>query len=214
MKIIDSTPETTNQALPYRMYLPTNYENKEEWPLIVFLHGSGERGNDPNKLDRYGLTSLIKNRTDFPFIVLAPLCPAEKKWEAIYNEVMSLVDNISQAHKVNQKQMYLTGMSMGGAGVWHYGVTNPNKFAAYAPIAGYMHNPDEVIKLKDKPIWAAHGKQDKAIPFKKAEEIINKLTGQSNKVVFKIYETEGHEVCTNAYKDDDLYKWFLEQIAQ
>jgi len=181
------------------------------WPLILYLHGSGERGVDLNKLDRFGLTGFLKQAVNFPFITLAPLCPENEIWDNNYKATMSLLDQILKNYRIDQKKIYLTGMSMGGCGAWHFGIFNPNRFAAIVPVCGFVATPHAVRVLKSKPIWTFHGKMDKSVPVDATENLVKILGGVSENIRFTKYKNKGHEVCTIAYYENGLYDWLLKQ---
>jgi len=197
----------------YRIYLPNEYDKNEDkmWPLILYLHGSGESGTDLNKLDRFGLTSYLEHAVNFPFITLAPLCPENEIWDINYKATMALMELILKNYRVDPKRIYLTGISMGGCGAWHFGILNPDFFAAIVPVCGFAAIPRAVAVLKDKPIWTFHGKQDSSVPFEITENLVKVLGGVSETVRFTKYEDKGHEVCTLAYHENSLYEWLLKQ---
>src|SRR6187402_2171235 len=119
--------------LKYLLYLPPEYKESgdKRWPLMLFLHGAGERGSDVQRVAIHGPLSLVKQGTNFPFIIVAPQCPAGQIWET--EPLLQLLDKITASHNVDTNRIYLTGLSMGGYGSWKLGLTYPERFAAVAP---------------------------------------------------------------------------------
>ena len=118
----------------YLLYLPKGYEKQKSWPLMLFLHGAGERGDDLKLVKKHGPPKLIAKGKDFPFIVVSPQCQKERWWEPI--ELTALLDHIVKTHKVDADRIYVTGLSMGGFGSWRLAAHTPHRFAAIAPICG------------------------------------------------------------------------------
>ncbi|MDC7221000.1 MAG: dienelactone hydrolase family protein [Spirochaetales bacterium] len=214
MSIHDNSIEVTSkEKVNYRLFLPKSYQDNEEskWPLILYLHGAGERGTDQIKLRKYGLFPFIESKADFPFVVLAPLCPKGEVWDFQYKNIMNLLDQIQTDYSIDSNRIYLTGMSMGGQATWNFAIYNPSRFAAIAPVCGCIASPNTCKKLSKVPIWTFHGKKDQAIPFEETQKIVDILSPLNPNLKFSVYEVNGHEVCTMAYEDLDLYEWLLEQ---
>ena len=121
-------------TLGYLLYLPKDYAQKDSWPLMLFLHGAGERGNDLQRVKLHGPPKLIAADKEFPFIVVSPQCPKDRWWEPF--ELTALLDEIVERHKVDQDRIYVTGLSMGGFGTWSLAAYTPDRFAALVPICG------------------------------------------------------------------------------
>src|SRR4030066_1336392 len=119
----------------YLLFLPEGYENKQQrWPMILFLHGAGERGNDLNLVKKHGLPKIIEQQKDFPFIVVSPQCPQGQWWTEKVEVLINLLDEIVNRYNVDTERIYLTGLSMGGYGTWTLAAAYPERFAAIAPI--------------------------------------------------------------------------------
>jgi predicted peptidase len=192
----------------YLLYLPKDYDkrSKERWPLILFLHGSGERGDDLDKVKTHGPPKLIAQGQEMPFIVVSPQCPERGRWEP---EVLSaLLDSVTKKYKVDKDRIYLTGLSMGGFGTWALATAEPDRFAAIAPICG-GGNPQLASRLKDVPTWVFHGGKDPTVPIKESEDMVAALKAAGGDVKFTVYPEAGHDSWTQAYNDPELYKWFL-----
>jgi predicted peptidase len=198
-----------NISLNYLLYLPRGYRTREKkWPLMLFLHGSGERGSNLELIKKYGPPKLVEKGKDFPFILVSPQCPEDMWWAAdiLYAFLTDLIDNL----KVDKDRIYITGLSMGGFGTWDLALKYPDKFAAVAPICG-GGNPLEACKIKDLPIWIFHGAKDNVVPVEKAFEMIEALKNCGGNPLVTIYPDRAHDSWTPAYKDVLLYDWFLQQ---
>jgi predicted peptidase len=204
----------------YLLYLPSDYEKALErtWPLILFLHGSGERGNDLELLKRQPLPKILDERKDFPFIVLSPQLPlAMGNWSGLIDPVKALLDQIQAGYSVDARRVYLTGLSMGGFGTWEFALRYPKRFAAIVPIAGgYRYQsktiPENICDLKDLPVWVFHGARDVNVMPSQSEDMVEALKACGGKVRFTLYPDADHAVSwTRAYSDPELYKWMLEQ---
>lgn len=201
----------------YLLFLPKGYDAKaaKKWPLMLFLHGAGERGTNVWLVAKHGPPKLVKDRADFPFIVVSPQVLTGQRWE---NDVMlALLDDIIATHKVDPTRVYLTGLSMGGYGTWSLGTAYPERFAAIAPICGggdtvlfRLADPKKVAALKTLPIWAFHGDKDTAVPLKKSEEMVDALKKFGcEDVKLTIYPGVGHDSWTETYNNQAFYDWLL-----
>lgn len=194
----------------YLLYLPEDYAKSDKsFPLVLFLHGMGESGEDIEKVKTHGLPKLINEGKEFPFIVVSPQCPDEYFWN---DEILiALLDHIEQNYRVNKNKIYVTGLSMGGHGTWTLALANPDRFAAIAPICGWSH-PAELCNLSNMPIWVFHGAKDSVVPLSDSEQIVEQLKAcGSTKVKFTIYPEANHDSWTKTYNNEELYKWLLEQ---
>ncbi|MFV1996068.1 MAG: prolyl oligopeptidase family serine peptidase, partial [Verrucomicrobiales bacterium] len=200
---------TRTLALDYLLYLPRDYQAKadESWPLLVFLHGSGERGDDLEKVKIHGPPMLIEAGKEFPFIVVSPQCPPDQWWDP--EAVMGLIEEIEADHRVDPKRIYLTGLSMGGFGTWDLVGRHPEKFAAAAPICG-GGNWLLARDLGQVPLWVFHGAKDNAVPLSESERLVNLIKGKgSEHIKFTVYPEAGHNSWTESYDNPELYEWFL-----
>lgn len=210
---------THTGELKYLLYLPQDYNKSSDkkWPLMLFLHGAGERGNDVQRVTVHGPMSLVKQGTNFPFIILAPLCPANEIWQ---NEpLVQLLDLIESKYAVDTNRVYLTGISMGGYGTWKLGLENAVRFAAIAPICGggnmievILGTWDKGAPLKTLPIWAFHGAKDDVVPLDESERIVKQLKkfGAKN-VNLTVYPEAKHDSWKLTYADPKFYDWLLLQ---
>jgi predicted peptidase len=197
--------------LDYLLYLPEDYgkEQNKKWPLILFLHGAGERGDDVQLVAKHGPPKLLAGKTDLAvknFIVASPQCPANKWWEP--TEVIALLDEVSQKYSVDPDRVYLTGLSMGCFGTWETAARYPQRFAAIAPICG-GGDPRTAETLKGLPIWVFHGARDKTVPLSSSERMVDALKELDADVKFTVYPEAGHDSWTETYDNPELYEWFL-----
>ncbi len=207
--------DSTGKGLKYLFFLPPGAEkySTRKWPVILFLHGAGERGDDPGILLRHGIPRLVETRSGFPFITLSPQCPARFSWTSQLDSVHSLLISVLKAYPCDVHRVYLTGISMGGNGAWTLGAFYPTHFAAVAPICGYglaRHGfPQKVCALKDVPIWTFHGKSDPIIPVEESRILVETLRACGGRVRFTVYPGVGHDSWTRTYDNPHLYRWFL-----
>ena len=195
----------------YLLYAPTDYgkDSAKKWPLILFLHGSGESGDDLEKVKTHGPPKLIAHGKEFPFIVVSPQCPSPRVgWDT---EVLNgLLDDVIAHYSVDQDRVYLTGLSMGGYGTWALASDAPQRFAAIAPICGGGTPRRMARRLNKMPIWVFHGGKDPTVPIKEAQDMVDALKAQGSDVKFTVYPEAGHDSWTATYDNPDLYTWFLE----
>lgn len=201
--------------LAYRLSLPYAYEerNEKKWPLILFLHGIKKRGEDLRVLDGYGLTGIAENDKNFEFIVVTPQCPSFSSWLLERDSVMALLDEIISTYRVDSERVYLSGFSMGGAGVWDLAAHSPELFAAIVPLAGRFH-PEQAHLLDNVPIWAFHGEDDDVIPVERTVEMVEALEKIGGNVQCTIYPGLKHNVMKETYGNPELYKWLLNHKKQ
>jgi len=202
--------------LEYLIYLPRDYDSKssKRWPLMLFLHGAGERGTNVQRAAIHGPLKLVKQGKDFPFIIVAPLCPEGQDWS---NEpLLTLLDYVTRKFAVDTNRVYLTGLSMGGYGTWRLGVAYPERFAAIVPICGGGSLIDVILGgrerrgLKTLPVWAFHGAKDNVVPIEESERMVNALKKLGAKEVkLTVYPDATHDSWTETYNNPELYEWLL-----
>ncbi|MFQ6029266.1 MAG: prolyl oligopeptidase family serine peptidase [Dehalococcoidia bacterium] len=203
--------------LDYLLFLPKDYPEDPStlWPLMLFLHGRDESGDDLNIVKRHGLPKIIEEGEDFPCIAVSPQCPADTNWVDLTELLMALLNSITQQHRVDRQRIYLTGLSMGGRGAWSLAVKYPQVFAALAPICGRIPDVPQFMErvrlLKDVPIWVFHGAQDPVVPVQNSDSIVAALREVHGQVTYTVYPEAGHDSWTETYKNPDLYLWMLNQ---
>lgn len=202
--------------MDYLLFLPQDYraDPKKRWPLILFLHGVGERGDDPEQVKAHGIPKIVEQRADFPFIAVSPQCPVDSWWSAHIKELDGLLNEVIATYSVDTDRLYLTGLSMGGYGTWHLASLYPKQFAALAPVCGggpwHLGFPEKVSVLKDIPIWVFHGAQDDVVPLGESEKMVDALEACGGNVRFTVYPDAAHDSWTETYDNQELYEWFLQ----
>ena len=205
----DATFEATlsrRVALPYRVWLPDGYSSSgKAWPAILFLHGSGERGNDLSFLQRNGPPHIAGTR-GLPFVVIAPQLKEGETWSG--DAVLALLDRLEGALAIDTTRVYLTGLSMGAYGAYEAAIAAPARFAAILTVSG-AGNPAEVCKLKAVPTWIIHGAKDDIIPVQSGREMAKRLENCKGDVRWTLEPDTGHDAWTKVYDDPATYEWFL-----
>lgn len=203
--------------LNYLVYTPSQVgeQTGKKWPLVIFLHGAGERGTDLNLVKKHGLTMMAEQGEKFPFILAAPQCPVESFWDRQLDALDGFLSELLRTYPIDTERIYLTGLSMGGFGTWHWSERRPNAFAAIAPICGgampMLGFPERIKKIKHVPVWAFHGDSDDVVPLSSSQELVDVLRENNGNVRFTVYEGVGHDSWTRAYKEPELIPWLLKQ---
>ena len=195
-------------TMDYLLFLPDGYDQQESWPLMLFLHGAGERGDDLKLVKKHGPPKIVETKKDFPFIVVSPQCKPNIWWQPM--KLIALLDEIVAKYKVDEDRIYVTGLSMGGFGTWALAAQTPDRFAAVAPICGggppYWARP-----IPPRPVWAFHGGKDFLVPPRRSEEMVEALKKFGGKPKLTVYPDAGHDSWTETYDNPELYEWLLEQ---
>src|SRR5262249_1451408 len=205
--------DAKGKALPYRLLLPENYDPKQKYPLVVFLHGAGERGTDNDKQLIHGVPEFAKaeNRKKYPCILIAPQCPNDEKWgdwtvnAPLAKEptepgrlVLELIDAIQKENSGDSKRIYLTGLSMGGFGTWDLISREREKCAAAVPICG-GGDVKQAPKLTKIPIWVFHGAKDGAVKVERSREMVEAIKKAGGEPKYTEFPSEGHASWVPAY---------------
>ncbi len=208
---------STTVGANYLLFLPKEYaaQKSKRWPLILFLHGAGERGTNIWKVAVHGPPKIVKDKPDFPFIVVSPQCPAGQMWDD--NVLLALVDEMMANYRVEKGRVYLTGLSMGGYGTWRLGLAYPERFAAIAPICGggdpvalLLADRKRVEAVKTLPVWAFHGAKDPVVKLEESQRMVDALKRAGCKEVeLTVYPEAQHDSWTETYNNPKLYDWFL-----
>lgn len=215
------TAVTKEVKLRYLLFLPEGYSEKKtnKWPLLLFLHGAGERGTNLAAVAVHGPPKVVKTRPDFPFIVVSPQCPSGGRWQT--DSVLALLDSVLAEYNVDESRVYLTGLSMGGFGTWSLAASHPERFAAVAPICGggdvidlLLAPPAKAKALKTLPVWAFHGAKDDVVKLSESERMVaaHKRLGAEAKLT--VYPEAGHDSWTATYANQELYDWFLKHSRE
>ncbi len=213
--LADDSPQTSQRldvtvkvGMDYLLALPKNYDQQDSWPMVLFLHGAGERGDDLELVKKHGPPKLIGEGKDFPFIVVSPQCPNDVWWEPI--ELTALLDQVIKTHKVDEDRIYVTGLSMGGFGTWRLAAFTPDRFAAIAPICG-GGEPYWARRFSRLPTWVFHGAKDQSVPHERSQEMIDAMIEKGGEPKLTVYPEAGHDSWTETYNNPEFYKWLLEQ---
>ncbi|GAF70929.1 unnamed protein product, partial [marine sediment metagenome] len=178
----------------------------EKPPMILFLHGAGERGSDIEDVKRHGLPKEIEAGRELPFVTVSPQCEEGAMWDA--DALGCLVDEVARAQDVDPTRIYVTGLSMGGRGTWELAVRYPKRFAAIAPVCGWAH-PLWARRVRRMGVWVFHGALDAVVRMEKTLNIIRELKALHADVSFTVYPMATHDSWTETYANPDLYDWFL-----
>jgi predicted peptidase len=194
----------------YLLYLPEAYEQQQSWPLVLFLHGAGERGDDLEKVEIHGPPKLIAAGKHFPFVCVSPQCPEDSWWDA--TQLLALLDEVVRTHKIDEDRIYVTGLSMGGFGTWELAARAPRRFAAIAPICGGGEAiPLRVRRFAHLPVWAFHGAEDNVVPLERSQQMVEILEKEGGAPKLTIYPDAAHDSWTETYNNPELYEWLLAQ---
>lgn len=202
--------ETAEFSIPVRMKylvsLPDEYESKKKWPLVLFLHGAGERGTNIDKVKVHGPPKLIEAGKKFPFVTISPQCPGGRWWDT--TELMGLLDHVQQKYRIDKDRIYVTGLSMGGFGTWSLAARAPNRFAAIAPICG-GGDPMWARGIAHIPTWAFHGARDRVVPVERTKSMVDAIKTRNPGVKVTIYPDANHDSWTATYENPKFYEWLL-----
>jgi predicted peptidase len=216
------------KVLKYRLLKPLNFNSNKVYPLVIFLHGAGERGDDNTVQLVHGMADFCKTarRDQNPCYVLAPQCPKNEKWADIdwasngvelpdqpsdsMRLVFELVDSMLSEAALDKNRIYITGLSMGGYGTWDAIARRPDFFAAALPICG-GGDPKTAEKIKHIPISCFHGDNDKVVPPERSQTIIDAIKNAGGNPKYTEYPGVGHDSWTRTYSDDAVHQWLFSQ---
>ena len=208
-----STNLTLPVSLKYHIYFPDNYHDSDtSFPMVLFLHGSGERGDNIGLVEKHGIPKMINNGHTFPFITVAPQCPELQWWsEPLYTKTLIfLVEEIIRNNRVDIGRIYATGLSMGGYGTLSIAKERPDLFTAIVPVCGGMDTTN-IEKLRDIPIWLFHGDADEVVPVENSELIYDLLKPINHNIKITIYKDVDHNSWDRTYDNKKMYEWMLKQ---
>lgn len=201
---------------PYVLYVPRNYTPEQRWPLILFLHGAGECGNDGMLQVAVGLApAMMKATAEWPFLVLMPQKPDRRSaWEDHDEALMAMLKKTQHDFAVDERQQFLTGLSQGGHGTWVLGAKHKDLWAAIAPVCGYANATEIAPALTQMPIWCFHGDADKAVPVQQSKDLTAAVQQAGGHAELTIYAGVGHNSWEKAYGEAGLADWFLAAGAE
>jgi predicted peptidase len=211
------------RELEYVVYVPRGYDPSRAWPLILFLHGSGESGTDGSRQLAQGLPrELVWNPDRWPFIVIIPQKPSQDtEWEQYELELMTVLARARREYNVDPSRLILTGLSQGGHGAWVLGARHAELWAAVVPVCGYSRAPrggtgvfngmaaELVAGLKAVPVWAFHGEADDVVPVAETRAMIAALEAAGQRPRVTTYSGVGHGCWERAYGESELPTWLL-----
>jgi predicted peptidase len=209
------SPTDESQQISYLLFLPCGYCQAPEqgWPLMLFLHGSGERGTGNLPLvKKHGPPKLVETNRNFPFVVVSPQCPKETHWgsPAMLKLLSELLVDLTERFSVDANRICATGLSMGGGGAWMLAMTYPDRICAIAPMCGAI-DPVAARKIKSVPTWYFEGEDDKPGLLVSSRKLIDAIRAEGGQVRTTYYPNVGHNCWDLAYSDPKLYEWLLEQ---
>lgn len=220
--------DAAGEKLPYRLLKPKNYDASQRYPLVLFLHGAGERGSDNTKQLVHGMADFSSDAVmnKYPAFVVAPQCPDERKWVEVpwtdeehampkepsvaLRQTFELLEALSKEFSIDADRIYITGLSMGGFGTWDAIQRKPDLFAAAAPVCG-GGDTNYAARIKDVPVWAFHGDQDDAVKVRRSRDMIAAIKAAGGQPKYTEYPGVGHDSWTATYRDPELYQWLFAQ---
>lgn len=195
---------------PYLLYLPKAYSlDHQKYPLVIYLGGGAQNGNDLTKLKTHGPPFYIEKGHEYNFILVSPQCPEHTYWttenwfDALYADLLS-------HYRIDTTRIYVTGISNGGFGTWQVAMDYPYRFAAIAPLCGGVNDKDtlHIDTLKNLPVWTFHGTADTMIPIAETERVVKKLAPYGH-IQFTRLPGEGHGI-QYLYEDNRIFDWLLQ----
>lgn len=198
---------TRSEPMPHLLYLPPGYGESgsgKRWPLVLFLHGAGESGQNLEMVKKHGPPMLISRGKHFPFILVTP--QTDHGWRP--QELGRLLDSIESNYAVDRSREYVTGLSMGGFGTWAMLTSFPERFAAAVMICG-GGDPGAAAKVKETPLWVFHGAKDTVVSIERSRADVDALHGLNAEVRFTIYPDATHDSWTETYDNPAVYRWLL-----
>ncbi|MEK6287831.1 MAG: prolyl oligopeptidase family serine peptidase [Acidobacteriota bacterium] len=218
----------------FRVFTPKGWTRKKKWPVILFLHGAGERGDDNVAQTNVGIgPALLRQRESLGFIVVLPQCPRNRWWTErdMQAQALKALDQAVEEFNGDPKRTYLTGLSMGGYGLWFMAASNPARFAAYAVVCGGVRPPPRLSlppeaappgtaadpygavasKVGKTPVWVFHGAADPVVPVSESRKMVEALKAAGGNVRYNEYEGIGHNSWDKAYAEPELFGWMLAQ---
>ncbi len=225
---LNRTAEVKGVKYRYQVYVPADWTSSKKWPVILFLHGAGERGEDGILQTEVGIgTAVRRDAKRFPAVIVMPQCRRNLWWTepAMEAQALKALDQTIKEFKGDRTRIYLTGLSMGGYGTWSIASKYPDRFAALAPICGGVREPRRgeqaeqpadpyspvAAKIAKTPVWIFHGGADKTVPVIESRSMNAVLNKAGANVRYTEYEGVGHNSWDKAYAEPEFVTWLLEQ---
>jgi len=202
----------TAMNLPYQILLAQNYKKNKKYPLIIHLHGYDKRGNDNQKPLERVENYFYQAQEHKDCIVIIPQCPKNLTWESakVRQTTFELIQEIEKNYSIDTQKIYITGLSMGGFGVWSFLESYPQKFAAAIAICG-GGNPESVPKFKNTVLWIFHGAKDESVSVENSRKMFNALKKAGAKPKYREYPELAHNSWDAAFQEKELWQWIFEQ---
>jgi predicted peptidase len=204
--------------LPYLLYEPERPAPSawgDRHPLVVFLHGIEERGDELSRVAVHGPPLLAEAGRTFPFYLAAPQCPADSSWIFELDGLRLFLKELVYRLHIDTERIILTGLNMGGFGTWHLAVENPHAFAGIVPVCGgaacVSGLKERIRTIAHVPVWAFHGGKDDVVPLALEQELVDALREAGGTAELTVYPEAGHDSWTPAYQDPKLYEWIMER---
>ena len=198
--------------LEFMVYTPEKIS--QNMPVLLFLHGIGERGNNLELIEKYALPKYL-NRMDIPYIVIAPQCLEGNFWDYHLRDIEQILEEEYKIYHYDKNRVCILGCSMGAYGAWNYIIQRPNLFKGVVAVAGGIMLPvkQNLLLIKDKPILLYHGDKDDVVDISESENAYNKLKEVgANNIELKIVKDDNHFLCSHAFKDKYLFEWLERNI--
>lgn len=232
---LDRTVSVGGVSYRYQVFVPVNFDPHKKWPVVLFLHGAGERGDNGLLQTDVGLGRAIRrSASDLPFIVVMPQCRADRTWMFLdmQGQALAALEESIKEFRGDRERVYLTGISMGGYGTWDLAAKYPGRFAALVPICGGIRGPERFpqlhVSLVDDPkiadpyaetarrvgktpVWMFHGAEDESVPVEESRKMARALEEAHANVRYTEYAGVGHNSWDRAYAEPGLIQWVLEQ---
>jgi predicted peptidase len=229
---LDRTIKVGDVSYRYQVYIPADWSKKKRWPVILYLHGAGERGSDGIIQTEVGIGTAIRRHAErVPAIVVFPQCLKDRWWPEpeMQAQALKALDQAMKEFNGDPARVYLTGISMGGYGTWAIASSNPSRFAALAPVCGGVRTPPRVAipsgtpdpnaasdpyqavaqKVGSTPVWVFHGGADTVVPVSESRKMVDALKASGGNVRYNEYEGVGHNSWDKAYSEPEFFSWLL-----
>jgi predicted peptidase len=214
---LNKTVTVEGTSYPYVVYVPKDYSAGTKWPVVLFLHGAGERGSDGLKQSDVGIGRALRFYSErYPAVVVMPQCATGVGWSGkMADQALKGLDQTMAEYSIDPDRQYLTGLSMGGYGSFLMASQHPDRFAAVVPICGGGQPSEMAEKLKNIPMWVFHGDADKAVPVERSRQMVEAIkTAGGTKVKYTEYPGVEHNSWDRAYSEKELPEWLFAQRRQ
>ncbi len=216
---VSFSTQAEGEEQPAVVYVPEDYDPEREWPLVVFLHGMGERGDDGHRQAEVGIGKAIRQNPErFPCLVVMPQCSINTTWSSSKNRkgapaskhIDAAIEHVMEKYNIDENRVSLTGLSMGGYGTFSYGALNIERFSALMPICG-GGNPDNAAALAKRPMWLFHGGADPVVNPEQSRRMLKAVRDAGGDVQYTEYPGVGHNSWDKAYGTKEAIEWLLAQ---